>query len=73
MPGRYGREAVDARVHEMFRDDDNEKNISYSKFVEIQKRSAKLQGGSGLKPGATMVPQVKGMSSVVDPSLAHLL
>ena len=35
---RYGKEAVDERVREMFRGDDNEKNIAYSKFVEIQKR-----------------------------------
>ena len=56
----------------MFRGDDNEKNIAYSKFVEIQKR-CRSGRGSGLKPGATMVPQGKGMGAVVEPSLAHLL
>jgi hypothetical protein len=35
--------------------------------------AAKSKNGSGLKPGATMVPHVKGMASVVDPGLAHLM
>lgn len=70
---RYGREAVDPHVQAIFDGDDTEKNIKFSQFEEIQCKAAKAKNGSGLKPGATMVPQVKGMSSVVDPSLAHLL
>uniref|UniRef100_A0A7S4AZU9 EF-hand domain-containing protein n=1 Tax=Chrysotila carterae TaxID=13221 RepID=A0A7S4AZU9_CHRCT len=70
---RYGREAVDEKLSELVNSDDNDKNISFAKFVEIQRHAAKRQSGSGLKPGATMVPQVKGMAYVVDPTLSHLL
>ena len=65
---------VDEQVQKTCKGDDNEKNINYSKFVEIHKRcQAASRKGSSLKPGATMVPQVKGMGAIVDPSMAHLL
>jgi len=69
---RYGKEAVDERVKEMFGDADTEKNISFSKFVAIQKRSSKLKATGG-KASAAMVPQVKGLAYVTDPSMQHLL
>lgn len=68
---RYGKEAVDERVKEMFGDADTEKNISFSKFVAIQKRSSKLRATG--KASAAMVPQVKGLAYVTDPSMQHLL
>jgi len=71
---RYGKEAVDPSVKAIFPcGDETEKNIPFGKFVEIQRAASKMVNGSGLKADATMVPQVKGMASVVDPNLAHLL
>ena len=64
---------VDERVREFLGDGLDEKNISFTKFAAIQRASSKrrtLQKSSG---GATMVPQVKGLSYVMDPTLAHLL
>ena len=69
---RYGKEAVDARVKEMFGDADTEKNISFSKFVALQKSSSKLRATGG-KASAAMVPQVKGLAYVTDPAMQHLL
>ena len=71
---RYGKEAVDEKVKEIYNGDDNDKNINFSRFTEIQKHASKVRSGSGLKKsGVTMVPQVKGMPYVVDPTLQHLL
>ena len=70
---RFGNEIVDERVREFLGDGLDEKNISFTKFAAIQRASSKrrtLQKSSG---GATMVPQVKGLSYVMDPTLAHLL
>jgi len=67
---RFGKEVVDKRVREMFGQSDTEKNISFSKFVAIQKRSSNLKDG---KQSAAMVPQVKGLAYVTDPSMQHLL
>ena len=70
---RFGKEIVDERVREFLGDGLDEKNISFTKFAAIQRASSKrrtLQKSSG---GATMVPQVKGLSYVMDPTLAHLL
>ena len=41
-----------------------------SRFVAIQKRSSNLKDG---KQSAAMVPQVKGLAYVTDPSMQHLL
>jgi len=57
----------------IFSNADTEKNIKFGQFAKVQQLAAKSKNGSGLKPGATMVPQVKGMASVVDPSLSHLM
>jgi len=70
---RYGKEPVDEKVKELFVGDDTERTLNYSKFIEIQKHASKARKGSGLKAGATMVPRVKGMAYVVDPTLQHLL
>ena len=43
---------------------------SSSRFVAIQKRSSNLKDG---KQSAAMVPQVKGLAYVTDPSMQHLL
>ena len=43
---------------------------SPSRFVAIQKRSPNLKDG---KQSAAMVPQVKGLAYVTDPSMQHLL
>ena len=43
---------------------------SPSRFVAIQKRSSNLKDG---KQSAAMVPQVKGLAYVTDPSMQHLL
>ena len=40
------------------------------RFVAIQKRSSNLKDG---KQSAAMVPQVKGLAYVTDPSMQHLL
>ena len=42
------------------------------RFVAIQKRSSKLRSVGG-KASAAMVPQVKGLAYVTDPSMQHLL
>jgi len=51
----------------------NEKNVNFSFFSEIQRRCRKTRVGSGIKPGATAVPQVKGLSFVKNPALQHLM
>ena len=40
--------------------------------MAIQKRSSKLRSVGG-KASAAMVPQVKGLAYVTDPSMQHLL
>ena len=61
---KYGREAVDARVAETIADDETDKIIKYSQYVDIQRYASKARHGSVLKPGATMVPHVKGLSTL---------
>ena len=48
-------------------------NAAPRSYVQIQKSSAKICHATGLKPGAGMVPQVKGLGMVSDPALSHLL
>lgn len=78
---RYGREHVDQNIKDMKAENDaslmvdaaNEKNVNFSFFSEIQRRCKKLRVGSGIKAGATTVPQVKGLAFVNDPQFQHLM
>lgn len=71
---RYGKAAVDEAANSVLQEDElNDKNIHFSTFATIQRKSAKLRNSTGLKPDAVMVPQVKGLSYVSDPALKHLL
>jgi len=75
---RYGKAVVDEVMGEVGQSDAaDEKSVSFSKFVEIQKRAAKkCKGniGSGLKLSSDrMVPQVKELTDYKDPTLAHLM
>ena len=47
--------------------------MSFSFFSEIQRRCKKLRVGSGIKAGATTVPQVKGLAFVTNPQFQHLM
>merc|ERR1711865_1036531 len=49
---RFGKEGGDKRVREMFGQSDTEKNISFSKFVAIQKRSSNLKDRNKAKAEA---------------------
>ena len=51
----------------------NEKNVNFSFFAEIVGRCKKQIIGSGIKPGATTVPQVQGLKFVSDPAFQHLM
>mmetsp|Transcript_22502 Transcript_22502/g.38473 ORF Transcript_22502/g.38473 Transcript_22502/m.38473 type:complete len:218 (+) Transcript_22502:51-704(+) len=77
---RYGREVVEENLKAMKKENTfemadaaNEKNINFSFFSEIQRRCKKLRAGSGIKPGATTVPQVKGLAFISNPALQHLM
>ena len=78
---RFGKDTVEsnlaamrAEAHSSLRADAaNEKNVNFTFFHEIQRRCKKNLAGSGVKPGTSTVPQVKGLGFVTDPSLAHLL
>jgi hypothetical protein len=51
-----------------------EKSVNFTTFVTASEKASKKIKTTGLKPGATMVPQVKGANMIsADPSLAHLL
>ena len=70
---RFGKEPVDKAMSEINTDDGtSEKSMSFTTMTKIQTAATKITRNSGLKAGATMVPQVKGLSNG-DPSLAHLL
>lgn len=79
---RYGKDLVEENLKAMKKENNdaffnadaaNEKNVNFSFFSEIQRRCKKLRVGSGIKPGATTVPQVKGLSFVSNPQFQHLL
>lgn len=73
---RYGRSLVDQHVKDMNAhtpNDANEKNVSFSWFVDVQRRCAKQLSNFRIKAGATTVPQVKGLPFVRDPKLQHLM
>ena len=78
---RYGRDLVEENLQAMRKEDHaslrsdgaNEKSVGFSFFSEIQHRCKKMRDGSGLKPGTTTVPQVKGLAFVSDPNFQHLM
>lgn len=71
---RFGKAHTDTAMEECHAGEGDEKTVSFSTFVNIQTKATKLSRSSGLKPGATMVPQVKPSSAIAgDPALAHLL
>ena len=51
----------------------NEKNVNFSFFSEIHRRGKKQLIGTGIKNGATTVPQVNGLKFVNDPQFQHLM
>ena len=51
----------------------NEKNVNFSFFSEIHRRCKKNLIGTGIKQGATTVPQVNGLKFVNDPQFQHLI
>ena len=76
---RFGKPAVDAAMAEVEGGDEaNEKSINFSTYVNIQTKAGKIcrsaDSSLGVKPGAAMVPQVKGANLISqDPALSHLL
>ena len=64
---------MDQHVAAVFTEENAEKNMRFAKFAKLQQLAARSKNGSGLKPGASMVPQVKGLAAVMDPALSHLL
>ena len=68
------QEPVEQAMSEVNLDDGtSEKSMSFSNYVKIQSSAQKICRNSGLKAGATMVPQVKDLVYGKDPTLAHLL
>jgi len=76
---RYGKELVtehnDAMAKENVTftgDAANEKNVNFTFFNEINRRCKKALIGTGIKPGATSVPQVNGLNLINNPQSQHL-
>lgn len=68
------QELVDSAFSEMEERSPTEKSVNFTTFITASEKSAKKMKSTGLKPGATMVPQVKGATMISqDPSLSHLL
>ena len=71
---RFGKDQVDHAMSTINTDDGtSEKSMSFSTYVKIQASAQKASRDSGLKVGATMVPQVKDLVFATDPTLAHLM
>jgi len=78
---RYGKDQVETHLGAMKSENHkslqvdaaNEKNVNFSFFSEIHRRCKKALIGTGIKPGATTVPQVNGLKFINDPQTAHLL
>ena len=82
---RYSKEQVEDELKAMkadelksgpdprFQDSSNEKNVTYAFFCEIHRRCKKKLIGTGIKPGASTVPTVKGLKAVQDPKFAGLM
>jgi calmodulin len=78
---RYGKEQVETNLKQMkaenhkslMVDAANEKNVNFSFFSEIHRRCKKNLIGTGIKQGATTVPQVNGLKFVNDPQFQHLI
>ena len=78
---RFGKDLVEQNLSKMRKENHptlvadaaNEKNVNFSFFAEIIGRCKKQIIGSGIKPGATTVPQVQGLKFVSDPAFQHLM
>ncbi|KAG8466540.1 hypothetical protein KFE25_007919 [Diacronema lutheri] len=64
MHARYGKETVDAKMQDMFKEDDDTKNIYFSKFMEVQSIVAK----EAMRQTPSSVPSVRSLSFAKDPS-----
>merc|ERR1719198_1846209 len=81
LDSRYGKEQVESNLKQMKLenhaslrvDTANEKNVNFSFFSEIHRRCKKAIIGTGIKAGATTVPQVSGLKFVNDPQFQHLM
>jgi len=76
---RYGKELVNEHNDAMAKenvtftgDPSNEKNVNFTFFNEINRRCKKALIGTGIKPGATSVPQVNGLNLINNPQSQHL-
>jgi len=58
---RYGRENLEKCVKELC---GNEKNVNFTIYATLNKRGTKASLGGGMKPGAKMVPVVKGLPAM---------
>jgi len=72
---RFGKAPVDEAFAEIGSDDRAaDKSVNFTTFVTVQTGASKICKQSTLKPGATMVPQVKGANMISqDPTLSHLM
>ena len=78
---RFGKDLVEMQHKAMKAEDHptmkvdaaNEKNVNFSFFNEILRRCKKATIGTGIKEGATAVPQVNGLKFVNDPQYQHLV
>lgn len=57
------QESVDAKVQDMFKDEDD-KNVQFHKFIELQRASSKEL----IRKTPSNVPSVRGLSYSKDPS-----
>ena len=46
---------MDEKVNELVKDDDNEKNITFAKFVEVQKHAAKRCGSTRINAHCSLI------------------
>lgn len=77
---RYGRASVDHHIDAMksenhpslLSDVANEKNVNFTFYTEVNRRLKKEVIGTGMKPGATTVPQIKGLGFIDNPAMQHL-
>ena len=58
------QETVDAKMQDMFKEDDDTKNIYFSKFMEVQSIVAK----EAMRQTPSSVPSVRSLSFAKDPS-----
>jgi calmodulin len=65
MYARYGKDAIDARVQEILKDDDD-KNIHFAKYMQVQS----IQANNAMRQTPSSVPAVRGLSYSRDTSTA---